>query len=604
MVVTVYRKAPWWIHDPENRPTKEGFEGWLATGAQSFPINKAHIVKGVRSLTINLYLNTGKYFKVTYSDFTYYYYVKDLTLIANGLYQYQIELDLWTTFCIPYLEKLREKNAQVYFKRATFVPHIFDIATQSQYVDPLLEEIQPQYAGLKYLLQKNTSEKETLGPDKQRFYSSDGWTKNDATASKRFITNATTSIYTCEYYVFSTVDGKFIDCYPVINNNKHSFKIGWIQNGNLVNYKVYNNHTSALNQLKIDNEVRFKGIFILPSIMHWDMETNGEPFVGGGLSDLFGIRINPQLPIVNWIRFDLNHDIELINRENNKLNVKNKLLSPAILKYFNFKLYNAELFPTDFMNNEDGIFGFGSKFGVNWKFTNRGIVYYGSKYSKIESIPKELTGQLPSISSSYDKFIAANEASINAGIGLSFVPAIGSLIALLITGATGGLGAGIGAGIAAASIAGGVGASISQAKTNISRVVDAKNANQTTNSNTMSRDAFWSQGVVPDDDIGYVKNAGMIINYTDISNIEEYNNVVVKYGYIFNKRYNIDQIWKSLTDDKSDYCYVNFDVDQVYQENKELNDIAPTYFINDILNEFKNGVRLWKVYHMVWKYEN
>lgn len=606
MKVVVYREKAWWVLDPENKPTAWGFNEWkIYTPKLGSP--KINMTRGIKNVTINTAIKNIYYLEIQHDDIVYYYYVKSVNLITVELYQYELELDLWTTYILPYIEKLKEKNASLKIKRATY---LFDTITglninqQKIYDDPLMDDITPQYKQLKYLYQTNTIEQTINGT---AVITSAGKHPNNWTISKRFAAEPFVQISTCEYYVFSTVDGKFIDCYPVISGTKQTGKIGWIENASLKNYKIYNNHPSALNQLKIDNEVRFKGIYILPSIMHWDMETNGEPFVGGGLSDLFGIRIDPQKPIINWIEHKLPFEIKQVADVKNKLNVKNVLLSPLIFKYFNFKLYNSDLFPSDFTDarSDDGDKKpkFGSNDGVYWKFTNKGIVYTGSEHSKIETIPKELTGQLPSISSSFDRFIIENQTSINAGLGLSILPIIASVLGVVVTAATGGIGAGVGAGIATASIASAVGGSTAKIGSTLSKIADAKNANQTTHNNTMSKDAFWSQGVVPQVDTVTVDKAGLVINYNEILNIADYNNIVVKYGYIINNRYNINDIFSYFQDGRK-FCFVSFDVNQCFDEHKELLDFTPTNFIGEILEVLKNGIRFWNFHKLWWEYEN
>lgn len=203
-----------------------------------------------------------------------------------------------------------------------------------------------------------------------------------------------------------------------------------------------------------------------------------------------------------------------------------------------------------------------------------------------------MTGQLPSISSSFDRFIAENQTSINAGLGLSILPIIASVLGVVVTAATGGIGAGVGAGIATASIASAVGGSASKIGSTLSRVADAKNANQTTHSNTMSKDAFWSQGVVPQLEAIGTARAGLIINYNEIVNIADYNNVIAKYGYIINDRKGIrDLFYSYLGDGRNKFCYIKFDVNQCFSEHKELLKIAPMNFVGEILDMLKNGIR-------------
>ncbi len=153
----VSKTQPWWTRDNDNKPSKEIFEKWcnenLVDATNTITINYDNFFNGT------LKTKNGdfklKYVKIINDDLTepLYFYIDSINKIGpQGTYIYNITIDIWATFTLKYLDKI--KNKKLIFNRT----HNYD-PKSLELNDTFLDSIPKLYENYtfrrKYFLRKD-----------------------------------------------------------------------------------------------------------------------------------------------------------------------------------------------------------------------------------------------------------------------------------------------------------------------------------------------------------------------------------------------------------------------------------------------------------------
>lgn len=66
------------------------------------------------------------YFKIIKNNFTYYFFIQDIGFVSNNGKQYTLTLDFYNTYTINFIEKLKQENPLVVFKRKHANRYVYD----------------------------------------------------------------------------------------------------------------------------------------------------------------------------------------------------------------------------------------------------------------------------------------------------------------------------------------------------------------------------------------------------------------------------------------------------------------------------------------------
>ncbi len=144
MKVKVSREKIWWYVGNDNKPSDDYMHFFKSR------MEDLELKVNFNSLDSVEIVCSEKNKDITYISFTHngmdlFYIVQGIDKVLNKGYVYILQLDIWNTFTLPYLMKLRNINADVLSIRS----HLFnDLSVQ--YEDELLDSCFKQYESVNF----------------------------------------------------------------------------------------------------------------------------------------------------------------------------------------------------------------------------------------------------------------------------------------------------------------------------------------------------------------------------------------------------------------------------------------------------------------------
>ena len=457
------KKLPFWIINPENKPTLDAWRDYITDQSIFTNIgnddnslfrydersldNLTIISKDpdIKYLVLDITSSTPIVSKPTlYTDF--YYHVERVSFYAMGVWKIEFKRD-YITLWIQFLENIRYNRGIGDIRTLTTRTNL--ISDNYQFEDDKLKTLPLKISGWKVEELTPANDiitKETIDNSTTRitaYYTRMGKIWNDVLSTGtggnlklydiyfdiKLVLNKIERTSFCEYYVFNTEEYGmvFIPKVNVINTTNPTYEPIYRMSNNRETARLYSSH--YIEKYLVNNKwaSQFMGIYNLPNwlttsvpLYSWDPYeditiTNPDGveaitfhqflYVKFGVDSLPVKSINYQIP-------------QILNIENNKkLGNNNTINSYSILQslptYLNGvnNQINLQKHP-NFIDRENNVL----RFEYNFIFSGFGITTYYSPYEKIENWIQNLPQQLPSSTSKFAQYIQANQNTLQTGI--------------------------------------------------------------------------------------------------------------------------------------------------------------------------------------------
>lgn len=582
-----------WKPDSEDKPSltyfndfKNSFnEGDIKVNFLNF--DNVEIVGKIDNIT---------YVWINYNGKNYYYYTNSITKILNNGYTYNLFLDTFTSFTLPFLEQLKNLQLDIYsLRQLKQTDHSFLYLE-----DKLLNSIPKTYIGWSKLYSEY--------PQTQK----DGlWYYPDSTGN--LLKRDSVDLNGCVYAVFENVDLEFL--YQTTTQsptesewNRLKQKVNWValpyltkdpfKTAEIIDYKYKSTRKLYLNAQNIgyliNNEWAnyYIGDFILPNCLEYSnigfVKVNYNP---EGISPPTTIQpVYGILGLPKRLNFNKKLRIKTYSNDDN--------INKTILKYEKYRIYDNELNWSLFYEKDDfnlPIINLSGSFTFNMSGQ---LTLYNDLIDNRQNVVN-YPNLVTCVSNTYQAYVNNTRNTINTSWEIAKENTVKNTITGLLglgtglaTGiASGGIGlvAGIGMGLNSANSLTGSWLSLSQKRREIqAQYADAKNSllpkiNASINSdlylqyvenineNTYTQAFVYDKYELSEKTINLIK---WYINY---------------YGYYNPKFYKCQDL---LSLKNNNYNYILLDEEHT---DKLINVYAscPVKYRESVLNDLTTGIRLW-----------
>ena len=325
MQVKISNKKIWWYVGNNNKPSKTYMDNFKKEMNLVNLNVKFNSIENVEIVVKEDYLDIT-YIWLNHMNKDYFYIVSDIRIINNNSYILVCTLDLWNTFTLPYIQKLKDNKCEVLCNRS----HLFD-EKSIQFKDELLDGVFKEYESVNFV-KKEFDTKMVLG--EECYYNA-----NVAIPTKDNINGVF-------YYVFNDGDNGNYIFIPLLKYKDEISNVYIGQGNTFINY-VYDKFNGIVYQ--VDNDFS----------NYQELNINIEDTIQGYLND--GCIISYNIPNITSYK-----QIENANNKNIKdlmINISNSTsLLPSNIHY-TFSHYKGH-------NNKWGDY---SNFGVNWSINNNSV---------------------------------------------------------------------------------------------------------------------------------------------------------------------------------------------------------------------------------------
>lgn len=477
------KKLPFWIINPENKPTLDAWSDYITDQSIFTSIgnddnslfrydersldNLTIISKDpdIKYLVLDITSSSPIVSKPTlYTDF--YYHVERVSFYAMGVWKIEFKRD-YITLWIQFLENIRYNRGIGDIRTLTTRTNL--ISDNYQFEDDKLktlplkisgwkaEELEPvsDILTIEEIDSWNTQITAYYSRMRSDWYGADRYKFPDIRFHINFIKNDRDRTSFCEYYVFNTEEYGMVFI-PRVNFSPLGMSELYIpintinvSSGDIELARIY--HPQDIEKYLVNNKwaSQFMGIYILPNWLTTsiaiDYITNDITVNVNNGSFTFTRLI--QIPFgLNTIRIkSIKYQTPaLLKTEiSKKLGVKNKLVArsvfqslPTYLNHANTQI-NFQKYP-GFIDLDTMIFEY------DFIFSGQGIAIYYSNYETVENWIKTFPQQLPSSSSKFAQFIQANQNVLQTGIWVKQEEAKVNLATGAANALVGAIGSGIG----------------------------------------------------------------------------------------------------------------------------------------------------------------
>lgn len=454
------KKLPFWIINPENKPTLDVWSDYITDQSIFTNItnddnslfrydersldNLTIISKDpdIKYLVLDITSSTPIVSKPTlYTDF--YYHVERVSFYAMGVWKIEFKRD-YITIWIQFLENIRYNRGVGNIRTLTTRTNLID--DNYQFEDEKLKTLPLKISGWKVeelVPANNIISIENINNTTKRITAmyklmSSEWEENNNILQRYgrniklkniwfdySFSNSSTELHNfCEYYVFNTEEFGMLYIPKItrhIAGEKTIIKEVGNNNEIAIMYDSYDIEKYLVNRVWA---TQFMGVFLLPNwlttsiAVSWlinpiniednllgTITLNKLAYVDFGINSIPIKSINYQIPqLLNIVNN---------NKLGNKTNFSHYSLLQAIPTYlnsvnsqFNFQKYS------NFIDRERNIL----RLEYNFIFSGFGITTYYSPYEQIENWIQNLPNQLPSSTSKFAQYIQANQNTLQTGI--------------------------------------------------------------------------------------------------------------------------------------------------------------------------------------------
>lgn len=455
------KKLPFWIINPENKPTLEAYSDYVYDQNIFSPIDNdlfRYDERSLDTLTIiskdpdikYLILDMGSSTPIVskptlYEEFLYH--VERVSFYAMGVWKIEFKRD-YITLWIQFLQNIKFNRGIGDIRTLTTRTNL--INDNYQFEDEKLKTLPLKISGWEVeeltppsniMTKEDMSNGDTsivvdyraMETKWRRHLGEGNFKKGLLTLNLPINWRGVERTSFCEYYVFNTEEYGMVFI-PKVNfkfdnnidgNLKRTRRIDIINGDSSEYYYIVAPYWIERSLVNKHWASQFLGVFLLPNWLTTsvlfnhiivEVRDHNNDIIDRFerlLTISFGIHSNEIMSIDYQIPQKLKVDIT----KNNKLGVNNMLISnsifqslPSYLNYTNTQ-FNFQKHP-DFFDWENNVMNFKH----NFIFSGFGISTYYSKYEPMENWIKNLPNQLPSSTSKFAQYIQANQNVLQTGI--------------------------------------------------------------------------------------------------------------------------------------------------------------------------------------------